>query len=131
MKSTAELAREFSCKTCTTIDVEPDCLGRYTIYTPFMFEDGDHFVILLEKRKQGWMVTDAGHTFMHLNLSFLEVATATRADAIDRILAAYHVNQRDGILQLPISGEQYGEALWSFIQALVAIGGTAGMADGE
>lgn len=41
--------KSFRQKICDEIDVETEGQDRYIIYVPFMFDDGDHFVVILRK----------------------------------------------------------------------------------
>ena len=58
--NTAELEREFKRKVSDEIDIEREGIDRYVVYTPFMFDDGDHFVIVLKKHDDQWRFTDEG-----------------------------------------------------------------------
>lgn len=123
--NTAELQREFKRKVCDEIDVEQEGLDRYIVYTPFMFDDGDHFVILLKKRKEQWHFTDEGHTFMHMSYGEIDISQGTRKSIIDQVLLSFRLANDGGELCLEVPDDQYGDALFSFIQALVKISDTA------
>ena len=47
------LLAEFRQKVCDEIEIETEGVDRHIIYTPFMFDDGDHFVVLLRKEDSG------------------------------------------------------------------------------
>jgi len=123
--NTAELQREFKRKVCDEIDVEQEGLDRYIVYTPFMFDDGDHFVILLKKRKEQWHFTDEGHTFMHMSYGEIDISQGTRKSIIDQVLLSFRLANESGELCLEVPDSQYGDALFSFVQALVKISDTA------
>ena len=72
--NTAELQKEFKQKVCEEIDVEPEGLTRFVVHTPFMFDDGDHFVIIMKKSADRWILTDEGHTFMHMSYGEIDVS---------------------------------------------------------
>ena len=122
---TAELEREFKRKVCNEIGVEREGIDRYIVYTPFMFDDGDHFVIILKKRDDHWRLTDEGHTFMHMSYGDIDIAHGTRKSIIDRVLLSFRLANEDGELCLEVPDNQYGDALFSFVQALVKISDTA------
>jgi len=122
--NTAELEREFKRKVCDEIDVEQEGLDRYIVYTPFMFDDGDHFVILLKKRKKQWHFTDEGHTFMHMSYGEIDISQGTRKSIIDQVLLSFRLANESGELCLEVPDSQYGDALFSFVQALVKISDT-------
>lgn len=99
------------------VEIELDGPDRFIVYTPFQFDDGDHYVIVLRKSGDGWLLTDEGHTFMHL--SYDEVDGA-RSQMIDQVVAAHGVENDRGELRLKVSGDAYGEALFLFVQAITA-----------
>ena len=42
---------------------------KYRVYTPFMFDDGDHYVIEFHvKINERYAYSDTGHTEMHLDI---------------------------------------------------------------
>ena len=58
--------------------------------TPFRFDDGDHFGIVLKKEGQGWILSDEANTLMHLSYQLDDMAEAgTRHEIIDASLADY------------------------------------------
>lgn len=63
-------------------DIEIKWYGNQcVVLTPFMFEDGDHFTIILYKDKKGWYLTDEGHTHMRYGLNAFQLKTyLTRKD---------------------------------------------------
>ena len=123
--NTVELERDFRRKVCDEIGVQREGVDRYIVYTPFMFDDGDHFVILLKKRAGQWCLTDEGHTFMHMSYGEIDIEHGTRKSIIDKVLLSFRLTNEDGELCLDVSDNQYGDALFSFVQALVKISDTA------
>jgi len=121
----AKLRDEFKRKICEEIDVEPEGLDRFIVYTPFMFDDGDHFIIILKNANKRWLFTDEGHTFMHMSYDEVDVSRGTRKSIIDQTLLNFHTVNDAGELRLEVPGEAFGDALFSFIQALVKINDTA------
>ena len=120
-----ELQKEFKQKVCNEIDIEPQGVSRFVVYTPFMFDDGDHFVIVLKRSGKQWILTDEGHTFMHMSYGEIDISHGTRKSIIDQTLLNFAVANESGELYLDIPDEAYGDALFSFIQALVKISDTA------
>src|SRR5258708_1132648 len=104
---------------CEIIQLHPDAVVRYRVSVPFMFDDGDVFVIILKQEGERWVFSDEGHTYMHLSYSMDEnvFQQGTRRRIITRTLTMFQVQDRDGELILPIEDAQYGETLWNFIQA--------------
>ena len=105
-------------KICREIDIAPEGVDRYIVYTPFTFDDGDHFAVLLCRTESGWFITDDGHTLMHLSYSGADLSTVARAKTIEESLASHCVENRDGELRIDVPGEGFGDALYSYLQAL-------------
>jgi len=118
-----EIEREFKHKVCDKIRVVPEGIDRYRIFTPFVFDDGDHLAIVLRKIAGEWSLSDEGHTYMHLTYDMDErdLRTGTRQKVISNALAGFSVREDHGELIEEIQGERCGDALYSFIQALLKI----------
>ena len=60
---------------------------------------------------------------MHLTYEIDErdLLSGTRQKIISNTLSMFRVEDRDGELVLPVPGERYGDALYSFVQALAKI----------
>jgi hypothetical protein len=119
--------REFKQRVCDKVRLVPEGLGRYRVLTPFMFSDGDHLGIVLKQAGAQWLLSDEGHTYMHLTyeLDEREFQRGTRAEIVSNALAAFCVDDREGELVLTIPDGHYGDALYSFVQALLKITDTS------
>ena len=121
---TAEaIARDFQSRVCESIRLEAEGVNRYRVFTPFMLDDGDHLAVLLRRDNGHWVLTDEGHTYMHLtyDLDEEDMQQGTRRKIIDSTLSAFTVLDRDGELVLPVPEERFGDALYTFVQALLRI----------
>jgi hypothetical protein len=118
-----EIEREFKHTVCDKIQVVPEGIDRYRIFTPFVFDDGDHLAIVLKKIAGEWSLSDEGHTYMHLTYDMDErdLRTGTRQKIISNALSGFSVREDHGELIEGIQGERYGDALYNFIQALLKI----------
>lgn len=96
---------------------------RFPVFTPFLFEDGDHLAIVLKKQENTWVLSDEGHTYMHLtyDLDEKDFQKGTRQKIISNALSAFRVEDRDGELIAPVAEDRFGDALYSFVQALLKI----------
>ncbi|MBM3326518.1 MAG: DUF1828 domain-containing protein, partial [Calditrichaeota bacterium] len=114
---------DFKQKVCDEVALYPEGLERYRVLTPFQFDDGDHLDIVLKREADRFILSDEGQTYMHLtyDLDEKDLYKGTRAKIISNSLSAYSVTDRDGELLLPIENGGYGNALFSFIQALLKI----------
>lgn len=117
------VAHDFREKVSEKIRVISEGVDRYRVFTPFLFEDGDHLAIVLKRRGSEWALSDEGHTYMHLTYDVDEkdLQRGTRQKVISNALSVFHVEDDGGELFLPINGDQYGDALYSFVQALMKI----------
>jgi len=119
-----DIEKQFREKVCKEIATTKEGIDRYYISTPFTFEDGDGLVMILKKEKDKWILTDEGHTFMHLSY-FIDIDVireeGNRKDLVDSILSMYSVKNRNGELVLEIPNGEYGDALFSYVEALIKI----------
>lgn len=112
---------DFRKRVCEQIELVAEGSDRFRVFTPFRFEDGDHFGIVLKRESDRWILTDEAHTLMHLSYWLDEKElekSANRHEIIHGSLAGFSVEDREGELILPITGSQFGDALFSFIQAI-------------
>lgn len=117
------IERDFREKVSEKIALASEGVDRYRVFTPFSFDDGDHLGIVLKRRGPQWALSDEGHTYMHLTYDVDEkdIQKGTRQKVITNALSVFHVEDNDGELILPIKDNHYGDALYSFIQALLKV----------
>ena len=117
------IERDFREKVCAKIRLVSEGLERFRVFTPFLWEDGDHLVVILKREDSHWILTDEGHTYMHLTYDMDErdLQRGTRQRIITNVLSAFRIEDRQGELILKIEDNRYGDALYSFIQALLKI----------
>ncbi len=98
-------------------------VNRYRVMTPFLLEDGDHLAIVLKREADHWLLSDEGHTFMHLTYDVDEkdLHRGSRQKIISNALSAFGVDDRQGELISQVRNDRYGDALYSFIQAILKI----------
>jgi len=117
------IERDFRERVSRKVRLTPEGKGRFRVFTPFVFEDGDHLAIVLKQENGHWVLTDEGHTYMRLTYDIAEkdLQRGGRQKIITNALSAFQVAERDGELILKIEDEQYGDALFSFVQVLLKI----------
>jgi len=117
------IEQDFKQKVCESLRLTSEGVDRYRVFTPFLFEDGDHLAIVLKREQGRWILSDEGHTYMHLtyDLDEKDLQRGTRQKIITSALSAFSVNDRNGELTLGIQDNHYGDALYSFVQALLKI----------
>jgi hypothetical protein len=118
-----DIERDFKRKVTEKLFLSSEGIDRYRVLTPFMFEDGDHLGIVMKRRNGGWVLSDEGHTYMHLtyDLEEKDLQKGTRQKIITNALSMFSVEDLEGELVIPIQNDRYGDALYNFIQALLKI----------
>ena len=117
------IERDFNANVCEKLQIAPEGSGRYRVFTPFMFDDGDHLAIVLKKDEAGWMLSDEGNTYMRLTFDVDEqsLREGKRQTIISNALSLFDVEDRDGELVIRVNNGLYGDALFSFVQAILKI----------
>lgn len=119
---TSAIIEDFKTKVCKDIAIEAEGINRFKIVTPFSYGDGDHFVIFLKVLNEGnAFLTDEGHTLMHLSYQGFNFWEGQRGEILEQIKTQFQVNDNEGKLELQVPGNQYGDALFSYIQAIQKI----------
>ena len=116
-----DIVQIFRQKVCEKINLISEGINRYIVFTPFMFDDGDHLPILLKQDNGQWYLSDEGHTFMHVSYDEIDIEKGTRSKIIDTVLGSYRIKNIEGELRTYVENENYGDALYSFIQGLIKI----------
>ena len=117
------IERDFRKKVNDRLRLVAEGIDRYRVLTPFILEDGDHLAIVLKKEGDRWLLSDEGHTFMHLtyDLEERDLQRGNRLKIIGNALTAFGVDDRQGELILRVCDDRYGDALYSFVQAVLKI----------
>jgi hypothetical protein len=117
------IEKSFKEKVSERLSIVSEGVERYRVLTPFMFEDGDHLSIVIKRENNKWKLSDEGHTYMHLtyDLDEKDLHRGTRQKIISNALSIFNVQDLEGELTIFIENDLYGDALFSFIQALLKI----------
>ena len=115
--------QEFHKKVSAKVHLVSEGSNRFRVNTPFRFADGDHLVIVLKKEGTNWILSDEAHTYMRLSYDLEEnqISKVKRQKLISNALSVNQVEDRDGELIISVPDQQYGDALYSFVQALMRI----------
>src|SRR3990172_1723447 len=94
------IERQFHEKVSAKIRLTAEGMERYRVFTPFLFEDGDHLAIVLKQEAGRWVLSDEAHTYMHLtyDLDEKDLQRGTRQKIITNALSVYKVDDREGEL---------------------------------
>ena len=108
-----------------SVRLQPEGVDRYLVFTPFHFDDGDHFVIILKRTNGGgWVLTDEGHTYMHMSyrMDVSSLAHGTRNALIESALEKHDAHENGGQILARIDDfENAGNVFYNYIQCLVKI----------
>ena len=117
------IAQEFRDKVSAQIRLAAEGLDRFRVFTPFLFDDGDHMAIVLRRESTGWVLSDEAHTYMHLTYDIDEkdLHKGTRQKVVSNALSMFQIEDREGELVLDVRDSRYGDALYSFVQGLLRI----------
>lgn len=117
------IEQEFREKVCSGVRLISEGVDRYRVLTPFHFDDGDHLAIVLKHEGSRWVFSDEGETFLRLTIDIDEkdLQTGTRQKIISNVLSTYSVTDREGELVFLVPDSQFGDALYSFVQAVLRI----------
>jgi hypothetical protein len=118
-----EIVHAFREKVAEQVRLSPEGVDRYRVLTPFRFDDGDHLALVLRRDAEGWLLSDEGHTFMHLSYEIEErdLHRGTRQGILTNALCAFGVEDCEGVLTLRVRGDGFGDALFSVVQAILRI----------
>ena len=121
--SIATIEQDFHEKVSQEVRLAAEGIERFRVFTPFLFDDGDHLAVVLKREGPVWVLSDEAHTFMRLTYDIDEVdlQRGTRQKIIANTLSTFRIEDRDGELILPVPDEQYGNALFSFVQGILKI----------
>ena len=98
-------------------------IDRFRVFTPFGFEDGDHFSIILKKRDRSFLFTDEAHTIMHMSydMDVSVLRKGTRQKIMTDILSNFGLEEIDGELFIKVKDNNFGASFYNFVQALIKI----------
>lgn len=108
---------------CNSVTLIEEGNNRFRVFTPFYFSDGDQLCPVLKEKGGKWIFTDEGATFMRLtyDMPAESIFTGHRGNVIERTVAEFQIESKGGVLSVPVTGSSFGNALFSFIQAVLRI----------
>ena len=117
------IEQDFHRKVSQKIRLSGEGIDRFRVFTPFLFDDGDHLAIVLKKEGARWVLSDEAHTYMHLTYDINEkdLHRGTCQKIISNALSTFGIEDQEGELVLEVPEERYGDALYSFVQGLLKI----------
>lgn len=109
---------------CANVTIHKRDDGTLMLDTPFTFPDGDHYpVYLSETRTGGVVLSDRGHTLMHISYEHDVEAlfTGTRAVLREQVVREAGIEEQDGVFSVEVAPEHIADALFNFGQALTKV----------
>jgi len=121
MQDTIE--KEFKEKVCKEVRIEAEGVDRFRVFTPFQFDDGDHFAIVLKKVGGNWVLSDEGHTYMHLSyiMDVKSLEKDKRAKIVSNAISNFGITETKGVLTVPLNLKNSGNVFYNYIQGLIKI----------
>lgn len=123
METTKQISDDFKEKVSEAVRLHEEGVNRYRVFTPFTFDDGDSFSIVLQKNGNGWLLSDEGHTFMHMSyeMDMAALEKGNRAELLESVLNNFGISKSEGSLELRFEPGEAGNALYTYLQALTKI----------
>lgn len=117
------IQEDFKSKVCEEISLLEEGKNRYRVFAPFTFDDGDELSIILKTDGKKWYLTDEGHTYMHISydMDVKDLEKGPRANIISNALTSFAVQDNNGELISEVTNNEFGNSLFSYIQALIKI----------
>ena len=124
-RPTESIKKSFKASIAESIELFTREDNNYQIFIPFHFDDGDQFVVILKPDEWGnWIITDEGHTYMHMSyqMDLSSLNSGKRNEIIESSLEKYGVKEIEGQLIATIDEiSNTGNILYNFIQCLISI----------
>ena len=97
--SVEAIQTDFRQKVGETVRLAEEGVDRYRVFTPFLFEDGDHLAIVIRREANRWVLSDEGHTYMHLtyDLEEKDFQRGNRQKIIANALSVFTVEDREEV----------------------------------
>lgn len=123
MNEVKDILNDLKKTICNSVEMVEEGVDRFRVFTPFGFEDGDSFSIVLKKVGNKFILSDEGNTLMHMSyeMEIEGVGKGTRSKIISNILDYYNIKKIKGAFIKHLDISNVGNALFDFIQALIKI----------
>lgn len=117
------IEKSFKEKVCKEVRLVAEGVDRFRVFTPFQFDDGDHFAIVLKKVGDDWLLSDEGHTYMHLsyNMDVRSLENGRRAKIVSNAVSNFGITETKGVLTAVVGSEDSGNVFYNYIQGLIKI----------
>ena len=108
--SVEAIQTDFRRKVGESVRLAEEGVDRYRVFTPFLFEDGDHLAIVIRREGNRWVLSDEGHTYMHLtyDLEEKDLQRGNRQKIITNAISVFSVEDSEGDLEVPAAVSRGG-----------------------
>lgn len=119
----SEIENNLRTKISKEITLMEEGIDRFRVFTPFEFDDGDHLSIVLKKANGTWEFTDEAHTIMHMSydMDISALKKGNRQKILTNTISNFGLEQKEGAISVKIENDNFGDAFYSFVQALIKI----------
>jgi hypothetical protein len=83
MSGSDDLATNLGAALCASFVLHEVETGKFVLQTPFQFEDGDGYPVVMERHEKGWRITDQGGGASHLTLDDVDFTPARLEMLVD------------------------------------------------
>ncbi len=115
-----ELASELR-RTALTFELEPLDSSRVAVLSPFTFDDGDRYPLVIEQSGDHWRLSDEGGGAMHLSYADVAFDKGNRARLIAAVALRHGLSVEDWELTRELSHPPRAADVLDFLHALVRV----------
>lgn len=116
-----ELRRELATASSIILGLQPLGSDRAAVLSPFTFDDGDGFPIVVQRADTGWRLSDEGGSAQHLSYADVDFDQGNRALLIERIARRHGLELEQWELSRELDHPPSVEDVLDFIHALVRV----------
>lgn len=116
-----ELAAELEQASGLALSLEPLSTGRAAVLSPFTFDDGDRFPVVITEHDGAWQLSDEGGVALHLSYDDIAFDKGNRALLIAAIAQRHGLVVRDWELLRVVPRPLAAEDVLDFLHALARV----------
>nr|WP_319539748.1 DUF1828 domain-containing protein [uncultured Methanospirillum sp.] len=100
---------------------------RYYILSPFEFDDGDGYSIILKRLRDEWILSDEGHTILEISYRLDPdlLTEGIRREIFENALKMNELKCEKGVISTKVNFDNFGQKIHSFIQGIARINSIA------
>lgn len=119
MLDIATLQKEIRSRLGGEITLREKGKNSFFILSPFEYDDGDTFRIILNRKNDVWELTDEGHTLMFLSYYDINMDAPTRQNILERALSYHGARLEEGRISIDAENERdLAGAFYDIVQTI-------------